>query len=443
MAGTGGGGDARRAERRRMVGNLLNRLKIIGPAAALIVAGFVVAFQFVEPAPPKRLVIATGTESGAYYAFGRLYAERFAAEGVELVLRKTEGSVENVALLADPASGVQVGFVQGGVGHPVAAPGLRSLGSLYLEPLWVFVRSPAAIDRLTQLRGARIAVGARGSGTRAVARRLLAANGIDESAARLLDVGGPDAAAGLRAGTLDAAVFITSPESETVRGLLAADGIRLVGFARADAYARRYRFLTRVTLPQGAVDLARNLPSDDVALLAPAASLVAGPELHPALAGLFLQVVRDVHRPGGLLEAPGAFPSPDFVAFPLSDEARRFYENGPPFLQRYLPFWPANLLDRLKIMLLPLITLLYPLFKILPPFYQWRMRSRVVRWYRELLALEDRMRSGAVSQDEARAELEGIEEEVSHIAVPAGLTDRIYILREHIDLLRRRMNRPA
>jgi hypothetical protein len=284
-------------------------------------------------------------------------------------------------------------------------------------------------------------VGAQGSGTRAVARALLAENGVDERSARLLDVGGPDAAAGLRAGTLDAAVFITSATSETVRGLLSAPDIQLVSFTRADAYSRRFRYLTRVTLPEGAVDLARNLPQQEESLLAPAAALVAGPDLHPALAGLFLQTIKAVHDEGGLLEQPGQFPSPHLLTFPLSEDARRFYANGPPFLQRYLPFWAADLPDRLKIMLLPLITLLYPLFKILPPFYQWRMRTKVVRWYRALLALEDRIREGSLTVEAAREELETIEEEVSHITVPAGYTDRIYYLREHIDLLRRRLDR--
>jgi TRAP transporter TAXI family solute receptor len=402
-----------------------------------------VAFQFVEPAPPKKLTIAAGSPTGAYYAFAQKYAERFKKEGVELVVRATQGSAENVALLADPKSGIDIAFVQGGVGDTKAAPDLTSLGSLYLEPLWVFVRSPARIDRLTQLRGARIAVGALGSGTRAVARKLLTDNGLDEGNARLLDVGGPDAAAGLKAGTLDAAVFITAPTSETVRGLLSTPGVQLLSFARAEAYARRYRFLTRVTLPEGAIDLAANLPAADAAMLAPAAALVQGPELHPALVGLFLQTIKDVHDEGGLLESPGQFPSPLLLTYPLSDDARRFYENGPPFLQRFLPFWAANLLDRLKIMILPLITLLYPLMKILPPFYQWRMLTKVVRWYRELLALEDRLRSGAISRDEASEALEGIEEEVSHITVPAGYTDRIYYLREHIDLLRRRLAHAA
>jgi TRAP transporter TAXI family solute receptor len=432
--------ESRRIKRRRYFRSLLSQIAIIAPALVLVIAGFVIAYQFVGPAPPDRITMATGPASGAYHAFARQYAERFRREGIELDLKPTAGSAENLALLKDSESGVPVAFLQGGIGSPEAEPDFRSLGSLYYEPLWVFVRGNASPKRLTSLAGKRIAIGGRGSGTRAIAHRLLADNGITEITARFLDIGGPQAAQALKDGVIDAAMFVTSAKSETVLSLLSTPGIGVMSFERADAYIRLNRFLSRVTLPMGAVDLARNLPARDIVLLAPTATVVAAPALHPALVDLFLLVMRDAHRPGGLLEAPEEFPSPRYVTYPLDPAAQRFYDRGPPFLQRYLPFWAANLVDRLKIMILPLLTLLYPLFKLLPPAYGWRMRSKVNRWYKELQALDDRVRDGSVSHEEATRELDRIERSVERVSLPPGFAASAYTLRLHIDFLRRRVD---
>jgi len=425
--------------RRRQLVGFWHQVKFVLLGVILLGAGFAVAYQFVEPAPPSRVVIATGPETGAYNAFAKLYAERFADEGIELVLRPTVGSAENLRLLADPESGVDAAFVQGGVGTPADYPDLESLGSLYYEPLWVFVRTAIPAGRLSALKGRRIAVGLPGSGTRPVALSILGANGVTAQTATLLDISADEATDALIAGKIDAAVFITAASSTTVRRLLAAPRIRLTSFGRADAYTRLFRYLSPVVLPEGVIDLARDLPPRDIRLLAPAAALVVGPSLHPALTGLFLQVMHEMHRDGGLLEPPGAFPSDKFLTFPLAAQARRYFDSGPPLLQRYMPFWAANLADRLKIMLLPLITLLFPLFKILPPTYRWRMSSRINRMYKALQALDDHIAASDVTATEALVELDRIETAVMRLSIPAGYADRVYHLRMHIDLLRRRL----
>ena len=428
--------------RLRLFRSLRAQIAIVAPALLLTIAGFVVAYQFVGPAPPGRITIATGPESGAYHRFGQSYAELFRKEGIELVLKSTAGSVESLALLADEEAGeeddVPVAFLQGGIGAPEDHPDLVSLGSLYFEPLWVFVRGDPA-RRLTALAGRRIAVGNSGSGTRAVALNLLAENGITDTSALLVELGGKPAAEALIAGEIDAAIFVTSVTSSIVSRLLDSPGISLMSFERAEAYVRRHRFLSKVVLPKGTVDLAENLPNQDTVLLAPAATVVASPRLHPALIDLLLLTMAETHRAGGYLEPPDAFPSPLHVTYPLDPAARRFYDRGPPFLQRYLPFWAANLIDRLKIMLLPLITLLYPLFKILPPAYSWRMRSKVNRWYKELQTLDDLLRAEAISRKDATTRLDEIERSVEQVSVPAGFAASAYTLRLHIDFLRRKI----
>ncbi len=433
------GSSEKGVKRRRLFRSLWAQIAVVAPAVLLTIAGFVVAYQFVGPAPPGRITMATGSETGAYHRFGRRYAERFRGEGIELALKPSAGSVENLRLLADPKAAVPVAFLQGGNGEPEDHPELASLGSLYFEPIWVFVRGGGTVSRLTGLAGLRIAVGGPGSGTRAVALALLEENGITGETAELLEIGGAEAAQALVAGDLDAAVLVTSVTSAIVRDLLSEPELSLMSFERADAYVRRNSFLSKVVLPKGTVDLALNLPAHDTVLLAPTATLVVSPGLHPALIDLFLLTMRDSHRDGGYLEPPGAFPSPDHVTYPLEPAARRFYDRGPPFLQRYLPFWAANLVDRLKIMILPLVTLLYPLFKIVPPAYSWRMRSKVNRWYKELQALDDLLRAEAISRKDATATLDQIERSVEQVSVPAGFAASAYTLRLHIDFLRRKV----
>lgn len=436
--------DTRKSDkRRRIFQSLWAQIAVVAPALILVIAGFVVAYQFVGPPPPDRIVMATGSEAGAYHAYGKLYAERFRKEGIELVLRSSAGSSENLALLSDREAEVPVAFMQSGIGEPAEHTELRSLGSIYFEPLWVFVRTEGEPRRLTELAGRRIAVGAEGSGTRTVALALLADNGITDANAELAPLDGASAETALLAGDIDAAIFVTSATSPRIRTLLEARGIVLMSFERADAYVRRNDYLSKVLLPKGTVDLTVNLPSEDTVLLAPTATVVVSPDLHPALADLLLLTMRDMHRSGGLLEKPGSFPSGNFVTYPLATVAQRFYDEGPPFLQRYLSFWAANLIDRLKVLMLPLLTLLYPLFKILPPTYSWRMRSKVNRWYKELQALDDELRAKSISHADATARLDEIEASVEKVSVPAGFAASAYTLRLHIDFLRRKVEEVA
>jgi TRAP transporter TAXI family solute receptor len=409
-----------------------HQLVIFGPAAVAVLVAFVVAYQFIKPAPPDRVVMATGSAEGAYHAFALRYAEALAREGIELELRNTAGSVENLRLLHNGEVGLA--FVQGGVGEDRAESSLTSLGSLYYEPLWLFHRADQPLASLRDLSGHRVAVGESGSGTRALASRLLDDNGVGN--AGRLDLGGTAAIAALERGEVDAAFLVISAQSPLIADVLRDPAIRLFDFARAPAYTRRYRFLNSVTLPEGAVDLASNIPDRTVRLLAPTANLVSHAELHPAVIDLLLQAANAEHRAGGLLEEPDEFPMPGLLAFPLNKEAERYYEHGPPFLQRFLPFWAASLVDRLKVMLLPLLVLLFPLIKVMPPVYTWRMRARVYRWYDELEDAELRLARGERDAGWVFDELDRIEAEVQRVKVPLSFTDQLYQLRQHIDLVR-------
>lgn len=428
-------------------------LKVYGPILLLIAAGFVVAYQFVNPAPPRTLTLATGSPEGAYYAYGQRYREILARDGIAVTLVESAGTVENLALLEGTAGGtsrpVDLAFVQSGIGDPAKSPHLVALASLYHEPLWLFVRSDVPVARLTALAGRRIAVGPEGSGTRQVALTLLAANGIaagDADGTVLSDLGGAKAAAALTAGEVDAAVFVTAKYSPLLSDLMAQPGIRLLSFERAGAYQRRFRYLAAVTLPEGAIDLAADLPAEDHVLLSPLATLVARDDVHPALIDLMLRAATEIHGGPSLFEEPGEFPSPHNVDFPLSPGAERYFKSGLPFLHRVLPFWAATLVERLWVMALPALTLLIPLLRIAPPTYRWQVRRRIIRWYVDLRRLEADLQRAAEADDwtalrDLLSDVERLQVEIGRVSVPLSYADNLYNLRLHTEFVRRRYTR--
>jgi TRAP-type uncharacterized transport system substrate-binding protein len=426
-----------------------------GTAAPFIVLAFVLlalAYWVLDPTPPRHVVLATGIEQGAYDEFGKRYARHLAAHGITVELRRSAGAAQNVALLREPSSGVDIAFVQGGADarSPSAegddrAEGLSSLGSMFHEPVWLFYREEAArrllkapeLQSLAQLPGWRLNIGAEGSGVPNLMLRLIEANRIDPGTLTLLREPQTPATVALLEGRIDALVFASAPESLMVQMLLQTPGIRLFHFSQADAYSRRFGFLTAVTLPRGVVDLSRDVPPQDVRLIAPTASLVARDTLHPALAQLFVQAARQVHGSPGWFQREGDFPNARDAEWPLADEARRFYREGAPFLQRYLPFWLANLVDRMWVVLLSIVAVLIPLSRVVPPLVEFRIRSRIFRWYGQLRAIEDA--APERSRDDLLKELGTIEARVLRIPVPLSYADELYALRSHIQMVRRRL----
>jgi TRAP-type uncharacterized transport system substrate-binding protein len=420
------------------------------PFIALATLLLVLAYVWLDPTPPKHVVLATGTEQGAYNEFGKRYAVWLARHGIQVELRQTQGAAENLALLRDPSSGVDLAFVQGGAdvarrNDDAVDDGLRSLGSMFYEPVWLFYRSESAqrllkapqLERLAQLAGWRVNIGAPGSGVPNLARRMLDANRIDAGTITLLQQTQTPAVADLLQGQLDAIVLASAPESLMVQMLLQTPGVQLFDFAQADAYTRRFGFLTAVTLPRGVVDLAGDQPAADVHMVAPTATLVTRPGLHPALAQLFVQAAQQVHGEPGWFQHKGDFPNARDGERELAAEAQRFYRSGVPWLQRYLPFWLANLIDRMWLALLSIVAVLIPLTRVVPPLIELRIRARVFRWYGRLREIEGAV--GTLPAAKLLGELDDIETRVAQIQVPLSYTDQLYALKSHIQFVRRRL----
>ena len=415
------------------------------PALAILIAAFWIAFQFVQPAPPKKVVMTGGAEGGAYESYATQYRDRLAVEGVTLELRSSAGSVENLKRLMDDNSGISIGFVQGGIAKAGDDENLMSLAGLYYEPLWVFYRGSADLDHASRLRGRRIAIGAEGSGTRPLALQVLALAGMDARNTTLLDLDAAHAAEALARGQIDAAMMVADSNSPLVARLLHDKRVRLMSFAQAEALTRHLPFLSHVVLPEGGIDFAANLPARDVHLVAPTANLVVRDDIHPALITLLLQAATDIHGGPGLLRKAGEFPSDKGVDFAMSVDAERYLKSGPPFLQRHLPFWMAVFIDRMVVMLVPVLAILVPVVRFTPTVYAWRIKSRIYRWYGKLKVLEIDMQS-AKSADEVRAlieRLDAIEQSVSRIPTPLAFSEYLYNLRSHIDLVRGRLDRRA
>lgn len=428
-----------------------------GPFVLLALLLLVLAYVILQPNPPNKVVLATGADQGAYAEFGKRYAAQLREHGIEVVLRGTQGAAENLQLLRDPASGVDLAFVQGGadVEHASTADaeeanaGLQSLGSLFHEPLWLFYREESAqkklgrpaLAMLAELKGWTLNIGSPGSGVPNLMRRLLEANRVDPTTLTLTEKPSTPAVVALLAGEIDALAFASAPEAPLVQLLLQTPGIRLMDFPQAEAYTRRFPFLSNVVLPRGVVDLAADVPPAPIRLVAPTATLVAREGLHPALIQLFVQAGRTIHGGPGWFQRKGSFPSVENTERALAPEAERFYRNGPPLLQRYLPFWLANLIDRMWVVLVSIIAILIPLSRIVPPLYQFRVRSRIFRWYGQLRRVEESI--GEKSGAELLEQLDEIEQRAGRVTVPLSYADELYSLRSHIGMVRRRVRDAA
>lgn len=418
------------------------------PVLALVAGAVWLALRFGDP-PPQRFVLSAASAGSPYYRYAERYKAVFERHGVNLEVRQSAGSVANLAALADAASGVHAAFVQGGIASARDRPDLLSAGRVAYEPLWVFQREGLNAERLADFKGKRILVGPAGGGTNLLALRLLAANGVNAETATLINSELPAYVDLLAKGEADAGFLVLAAEAPTIQRLLRSPAARPLSFGQAEAYIQRFPFLSQLVLRQGVVDFAANIPASDITLVATTAAVLVRRDAHQALVNLLTQALIEVHGQPALeqsgetrlFQRAGEFPVASDPEFPLSDDAKRVYRSGAPFLQRYVPFWLATMVDRLFVSLVVLIPLLIPLGRLAPKLYNWRMRRRIVRWYVRLKALEEGDRSQLSRQELAARidELDRIEATVDNIDVPLGFANQLYDLRQHIEVVRRRL----
>ena len=418
----------------------------LGLVLLVSAAAFWIAFHFVRPAPPDTITLASGPEGSTLWNYAERYRQILARNRVKLKILPTEGTLDNLKRLSDPKSDVDTGFVQGGLSNLANTGDLVSLGSMFYEPLLVFY-SGAPLERLAELKGRRIAIGPEGSGTRILALSLLRANGIEaKGATKLLDLQGKGAEQALLKGTVDAAFLMGDSATPAImRDLLRARSIRIFDFVQGDAYVRRFRYLSKLELPPGSLDLGRNVPSKPLTLIAPTVELIARRDLHPALSDLLIEAARELHGGATLIQRAGEFPAPLEHEYPIGNDAARYYKSGKGVAYRYLPFWVASLVDRTLVVLLPIILVLIPGLRLAPTLYGWRARSRIYRRYGELMALERVAMAQPTSEQrtELLRRLDDIEKSVIALKMPGSLADQVYVLRQHINFVRRQLAKDA
>ncbi len=431
----------------------------IGPFVALAVVLLALAYWWLDPMPPKRVVLATGPAQSAYDEFGKRYAKALSNRRIEVVLLPSEGSSANLQLLREGKA--DLGFVQGGSDVSTsldAAPasaststsadsGVESLGSLFVEPVWLFYREDAAkkvnasatLTTLAELKGLRVNVGTVGSGVPNLVDKLLDSNHIEPSSLKRSQLEQTPATMAFLAGELDAIVFASAPESLMVQMLLQTPGVKLMSFAQSEAYSRRLPFLSPVLLPRGVVDLAADVPAQDVRLVASTTALLTRADTHPALVQLFSQTSQTIHGGAGWFNRARDFPNSAHSEFDLSKEAERNLKTGAPLLQRYLPFGMANLIERMWLALGIIVAILLPLSRIIPPMYKFRIRSRIFKWYGQLRHIEEQIIQKPEAKASLRAALDDLDARVGTISVPLSYADELYALRNNISLVRRRL----
>jgi TRAP transporter TAXI family solute receptor len=404
-------------------------------AFVLILLVLGISYQFIDPAPPKKLSIATGTTSGSYYKFAQEYKKLLEKEKFELLIVPTQGSVEALKKLQNKE--VDIAFVQGGVANEEEVKTLRSLASIYFEPLWIFYSEKFDFKYINELKGKKVSIGSEGSGTKPLALEILKQNSIDKTNTTLLELSNEAAQQALNKGEIDVLFSVISPSSKMVQSLLSNPKVKLLNIQRASAYSKKLHYLTPVSIGEGVVSLENNIPSSNITLLSTTATLVGQKDLHPDLIRLILKTAKQVHSTPSLFENNEIFPSKKYLQIPLHVDAKHYLEKGDSFLEKIFPFWIASSIDRLVIMIIPLLTLLIPIIKGALPLYRWRIRSSIYKWYKILHEIDLKLESLDKSElPKIKEDLEKMAEDIQKSSkIPLSYMGEYYDLRVHANLI--------
>ena len=396
------------------------------------------------PPPPKSIEMATGFPTGLYYQFGERLKKELASEGVNLEVKATGGTIDNLALLNDPKSGVAYAMIQGGVADISKYPNLVSIAGMFYEPIWVWYREPSfkneggRLQVLGQLKGKRVAIGNEGSGTLALSTTLLKVSGIASNEIYAERLKPDQALAKLSNGDLDAVFIVAAAEAPILEKFYKIPGIRLMSFDQADAYTRNLPYLSKVNVPRGLLSIEHDIPRQDIQVVAPTATLVTHNNVSPAMISLLLGASYDILKSYSRLQKPGEFPSSVGMDFPLHVDAEIYLKDGPSFLHRHLPFWTAVWVGRFVKIVIPLLVILIPLFTYIPSAKNFLLRLKLAQVYAELRELEKNAFNFDLKEKNLK-DLEGIEKRVNNIRVSMMDSKELYDLKGHVGEVRARL----
>ena len=410
-------------------------------AFIVLIASIFLTIWLLLPGPPKTLTIATGFPDGLYHQFAKQLQVELAKEKIVLRIQNTGGSVDNLALMADSKSGVDLAIIQSGVGNPNQYPKLTALAGLFYEPLWVwyrpdaFIKDGGTLRQLSQLKGKKVSIGNEGSGTNILSQAILKLNDIESTQLNLVSLSPDEAIKQLRQGGIDVAMIVLAGEAPLLKDFYQLPGIRLMDFDQAETYTRVLPYLNRVDIPRGLVSIAHDLPKQDIHVIAPTATLVTHSDINPATVSLLLGTTYDILRNYSRLQKPGEFPSSKGLDFPIDLDAEIFLKDGPSFFYRHLPFWGAVWLERVIKILIPLLIILLPIFTYLPVILNLSLKIRLGRLYKTLKTIEKRF-AASKNTDELLSGLNDLENRIERLNVSAIQSKELYDLRMHIALVR-------
>ena len=423
---------------------IYNPLAITAAFFVLLTILFGVLWVLVPP-PPKSIEMATGFPTGLYYQFGERLKSEIAKEGVDLNVRSTGGTLDNLALLNDPNSGVDFAMVQGGVANVAEYPNLVSIAGMFYEPIWVWYREDAfkndggQLKILSQLKGKRISIGNDGSGTLVLTQNLLQASGITDKEIGAQKLNPDEAIVKLNNSELDAVFVVAAAEAPILKKFYSIPGIRLMDFDQADAYTRNLSYLSKVTVPRGLLSIQHDQPRQDIQVMAAAATLVAHDNVSPAMVSLLLSASYDILKSYSRLQKVGEFPSGSGLDFPLHTDAEIYLKDGPSFLHRHLPFWTAVWAGRFVKIVIPLLVILIPLFTYIPTTKNFLLRLKLAQVYEELKVIEKNAQNPALKEKNFK-DLEDIERRVGNIKVSMLDAKELYDLKGHVGEVRHRLS---
>ena len=401
------------------------------------------AFLFFNSAAPTSLTITAGEEGSIFQRNALKYKAILAKEGVTLKILPSNGSIDNLNKLNDKRIKVDIGFVQSGVAENLKLKKLMSLGSIAYQPMIIFYHGESK-NLISDFAGHRLNIGEPGSGTRSLALNLLKENGIVPGGdTQLIEKPSLNPVDDLLQDKIDA-IFVMgdSVSTELIKTLVKTPGINIFNFNQADGYTRRIKYLHKLVLPEGSIDLGKNIPVNDLNLIAPTVELIARDTLHPALSDLLLDVANEVHGTANLFTKSGEFPNLTTQEYRISPDATRYYKSGKSFLYSYFPFWVASFINRILVVLVPLLLILIPAIKLAPSIYRWKIQLSIYPFYKALLELEKEA-FGANTQiadkQEIMAKLDQLEARLGKVKIPAAFADMFYGLRGHINFVRTRL----
>jgi TRAP-type uncharacterized transport system substrate-binding protein len=359
----------------------------------LLLAG---AIWVADPAPPKRIVMASGTPGGSYEALALKYQAYLKDYDIDVEIVPSAGPMQNLQWMTGQMPGpkkIDVALTQAGLSQDL--PGLEQLiylGSIDYEPIFFILRrdrlDQVSVNVVESFSKLKIGMGSEGSGTKVQFERLMALDGDLVQRANLINIEDKVATEALLNGELDGLVLVDGIESKNLSRLANTPELVLLEFPRAQAYRRRLPYLSVLQVPEGSINLKQNTPAANLNVLSTTTALVTQEDLHPAVQFLLMKAAVSINGTGSFFADPGLFPRFDDSSIPRSHVADEFYQKGSPYLQRHLPFWLAELIDRLILVLMPFAALAYPIIVALPRYRFRRMNRRIWGGYTKLKELE-------------------------------------------------------